>query len=301
MTVQETETKVLISHPKDASTQVTVLKYGATVISYKTKGIENLFLSEAAKLDGSKPVRGGIPLVFPVFGKETNPEDPLSKLPQHGLARNSHWEFLGESSPKEEDGVAVQFGLYPDIANPELTKLWDYDFTLILTLELTETSLRTNIEVTNPLNSKRDLKFHWLFHSYFKIDDIEDTFVTNLTGTKVYDQLLQENYVERLPVLQFQEEFDKIYSNVSPNILVQIVDRGEVLHTLKRTNLPDLVVWNPWVEKSKGMADFEPKTGFKHMVCAEAGHVKSYLVLKPGEKWVGEQILCEEKLIYQAI
>lgn len=46
---------------------VEVLLYGATVISWKNRfGIERLWLSDAAKLDGSKAVRGGIPLVFPV-------------------------------------------------------------------------------------------------------------------------------------------------------------------------------------------------------------------------------------------
>lgn len=44
-----------------------VLLYGATIISWKdANGNEKLWLSEAAKLDGSKAVRGGIPLVFPV-------------------------------------------------------------------------------------------------------------------------------------------------------------------------------------------------------------------------------------------
>ena len=46
---------------------VEVLLFGATVISWKSaNGTENLWLSKAAKLDGSKPVRGGIPVVFPV-------------------------------------------------------------------------------------------------------------------------------------------------------------------------------------------------------------------------------------------
>ena len=46
---------------------VDILLYGATVISWKSaNGKENLFLSSKAHLDGSKPVRGGIPLVFPV-------------------------------------------------------------------------------------------------------------------------------------------------------------------------------------------------------------------------------------------
>jgi glucose-6-phosphate 1-epimerase len=45
---------------------VEVLLHGATVISWKTGGQENLWLSDAAVLDGSKPVRGGIPICFPV-------------------------------------------------------------------------------------------------------------------------------------------------------------------------------------------------------------------------------------------
>lgn len=44
-----------------------ILLYGATIISWKdAKGNEKLWLSDAAKVDGSKAVRGGIPLVFPV-------------------------------------------------------------------------------------------------------------------------------------------------------------------------------------------------------------------------------------------
>lgn len=45
---------------------VVVLLHGASVISWKARGQENLWLSEAAILDGTKPVRGGVPIVFPV-------------------------------------------------------------------------------------------------------------------------------------------------------------------------------------------------------------------------------------------
>lgn len=45
---------------------VEVLLYGATVTSWKKQNQENLWLSEGAILDGSKAVRGGIPVVFPV-------------------------------------------------------------------------------------------------------------------------------------------------------------------------------------------------------------------------------------------
>jgi glucose-6-phosphate 1-epimerase len=45
---------------------VEVLLYGATVVSWKNNGRENIFVSDAAVMDGSKPVRGGVPIVFPV-------------------------------------------------------------------------------------------------------------------------------------------------------------------------------------------------------------------------------------------
>ncbi len=50
---------------------VQVLLHGATVLSWKSNGQENLFLSQKAILDGSKPVRGGIPVVFPVRADTT--------------------------------------------------------------------------------------------------------------------------------------------------------------------------------------------------------------------------------------
>jgi glucose-6-phosphate 1-epimerase len=58
--------KVVATLPSGESVQV--LLYGATVTSWKSNGgkTENLWLSDKAALDGSKAVRGGIPVVFPV-------------------------------------------------------------------------------------------------------------------------------------------------------------------------------------------------------------------------------------------
>ena len=78
---------------------VTINLLGATVISWTSASAsslsgtqtENLFLSTAAKLAGSKAIRGGIPIVFPAFGPP--PKDHATgRLPQHGFARSSLWE-----------------------------------------------------------------------------------------------------------------------------------------------------------------------------------------------------------------
>lgn len=63
VTVQDGKVEAVLA----TGESVTVSLFGATVISWKlSNGQEQLFLSEKAHLDGSKPIRGGIPLVFPV-------------------------------------------------------------------------------------------------------------------------------------------------------------------------------------------------------------------------------------------
>lgn len=65
VSISDDNSRVTASLPTGES--VEILLYGATVISWKSAGgKENLFLSSKAHLDGSKAVRGGIPLVFPV-------------------------------------------------------------------------------------------------------------------------------------------------------------------------------------------------------------------------------------------
>lgn len=290
MPVQETEDKVIVTFPNDESTSVTILKYGATVISWKVAGEEKLWLSEGAHLDGSKPVRGGIPLVFPVFGKLKDESHATYPLPQHGFARNSTWEFLGQVGEKPP---SIQFGLGPENIDPELYKKWGggkYDFTLIFTVTLQDDALKTDIEVSN--TGKEAFDFNWLFHTYYRVPDITDVLVNNLTDEKCYDQLLAEEYTEKSPVIQFHEEFDRIYRGVTHEKYIQIIDKGKVLMTLDRINLPDAVVWNPWIKKSEGMADFLPKLGYHNMLCIEPGNVSDFVSLKAGDKWSGSQI-CE--------
>ena len=62
---------------------VEILLHGATILSWQSRGRENLWLSEKAVLDGSKAVRGGIPIVFPV---------KRDLLPFSTLADSSHIE-----------------------------------------------------------------------------------------------------------------------------------------------------------------------------------------------------------------
>lgn len=154
---------------------VEILQYGATVISWKNdNGKENLWLSKAAKLDGSKPVRGGIPVVFPVFGPP--PKDHATgKLPQHGFARNAQWEYLGKSSSESgslskggDDSVTLDFGLSSAQLGSDAKKAWPYDFSLVYSVTLGRSRLQTMLNVRN--EGKQSFEFQMLLHTYFKVD-----------------------------------------------------------------------------------------------------------------------------------
>lgn len=65
--VNITHSNSAVSAVLPSGESVDILLYGATITSWKdAAGKEKLWLSEKAITDGSKAVRGGIPLVFPV-------------------------------------------------------------------------------------------------------------------------------------------------------------------------------------------------------------------------------------------
>jgi hypothetical protein len=57
--------KVTASLPSGDS--VEVMLFGATVTSWKNNGHENMWLSSNADMSGKKAIRGGVPVVFPVW------------------------------------------------------------------------------------------------------------------------------------------------------------------------------------------------------------------------------------------
>lgn len=167
---------------------VTVHLYGATVISWKlANGAEQLFVSSKAILDGSKAIRGGIPVVFPVsilvsiqdcwltivqvFGPPP-PDHATSKLAQHGFARSSNWEFLGKSSSeslgnKADTTVKLDFGLSSSMIAEESRKAWPYEFGLVYSVTLSPDRLETSLQVQN--KGSQPFDFHVLLHNYFKV------------------------------------------------------------------------------------------------------------------------------------
>lgn len=92
--------------------------------------------------------------------------------------------------------------------------------------------------------------------------------------------------------LAIMGETDRIYTPVGgPRAPVSVSEGGSKVFELVRDNLDDVVVWNPWDAKAEAMADFAPKDGFHKMLCVEAGAVRGWQTLEPGDALEGAQTI----------
>lgn len=54
--------------------------------------------------------------------------------------------------------------------------------------------------------------------------------------------------------------------------------------------LCSIVIWNPWSDQAREIADFGDDE-YPNMICVEAGHVSSPVILLPGTAFEASQIL----------
>jgi glucose-6-phosphate 1-epimerase len=279
--------KIILEHPKGSSAEI--LLYGATVISWKASSasdsqpVERLFVSSKALLDGSKPVRGGIPIVFPAFGAPVHPQH--QRLDQHGFARNNPWQF--ESTIMDnEAGVSVRLSLK---STPVIKAIFDQPFELGYVVTLAEHQLSTDLHIKN--TSSEPLPFQALFHNYIQAPS-DQALITPLTGLKYTDKTVSgepgQNVLkteERLAV-DVRHHTDSVYEDAPQKY--QITWPGDGIEI--KTNLKDVVIWNPQVEAGSKIGDMEAG-GWEKYVCVEPGHVRGFRELPAGESWIAQQVL----------
>lgn len=138
---------------------------------------------------------------------------------------------------------------------------------------------------------KESFEFQMLLHSYFTVPDIGKTAITGLASVTYIDKMLNASEQQQTdPQIKITGEVDRVYKSIKQDTTSVVVD-GKPHLDVVRDNLEDTVVWNPWIEKAKGMGDYEPKDGYKNMVCVEVGAVDGWQKLEPGETFEGGQIL----------
>lgn len=86
--------------------------------------------------------------------------------------------------------------------------------------------------------------------------------VEGLKGIQYKDKVTALEATEENTELAIVSKVDRVYANASDTIVVK--SGGSPLYRVERTNLEDVVIWNPWGD-AVGMADFGPDDGYKNM------------------------------------
>jgi glucose-6-phosphate 1-epimerase len=183
-----------------------------------------------------------------------------------------------------QDQIQVSFGLDQTLIPDSFRDKWGYDFALQYMITLTPTTLQTDFRVDN--SGSKEFSFTCLLHTYFSVD-INSTKIEGLNQIGYKDSLLKASFIESNKELKIQQEVDRVYERVPPEILLSDSEKSLVI---RKEGFEDVVVWNPWIEKSKAMADFDDSE-YLSMVCVEVGSVANAITLKPGQSWSGSQIL----------
>jgi len=159
----------------------------------------------------------------------------------------------------------------------------------VYSVTLAKSGLQTTLNVQN--NGKEAFEFQMLLHTYFAVDDISKVTINGLGSSTYTDKVLDSKDHEQTDTsLRILGEVDRVYKSIKQDT-TSITQDGKPRLDVVREGLSDSVVWNPWIEKAKGMSDFEPKDGYKKMVCVEVGAVDGWTKLEPGETFEGGQIV----------
>jgi D-hexose-6-phosphate mutarotase len=230
-----------------------------------------LWVSRESAYAISRPIRGGVPVCHPWFAER--PGDPGA--PQHGFVRLMEW--LVESVAQGPDGdvtvvLSSRFGAgsasWPGCF--ELT----YAITVGRTLAL---SLRTHSFGSEPLTLTEAL------HSYFRIRDVREVWITGLAGCTYFDKVAGgAKQVQDDEPVRFRGETDRVYLNAQADCVLHDPGMRRRIRVAKGGS-GSTVVWNPWSDKARRTSDFGDEE-WTQMVCIEtANALDNAVTVPPGE------------------
>lgn len=272
--------------------ELLIAQQGAQVLSYQQVGEPPLlWLSDQAIFRQGKSVRAGVPVCWPWFGNlQRNPEAVQAMYqgtpaPAHGLARTRDWKLLGIKEVGET--LRIEFEL-PE-ARGDLPG-WPHDVELKLVVEM---GADLTLSLTSRNMGNTPVTISQALHSYFAVSDVRQARVEGVDGLGYIETLAGWEQRQQQGALTFAAETDRIYLN-TPQTLSIVDPHWNRRITLTSSGSRSAVIWNPWTERAKDLADMADD-GWQRMLCIETANVWDDLVeLKPGASHsLGVQIGCE--------
>jgi glucose-6-phosphate 1-epimerase len=183
-----------------------------------------------------------------------------------------------------DGGIEVRLEL---CSSPESERVWPFKFRAQILHKLTD-KLTTVLRVQNLGIS--ELFYQAAFHTYFRVASLGTIEISGLEGCGYRDNLdnLRERSGEQSRV-KIDREIDRIYK-ATPSIIYidDLMTKRRI--TLSKFGMPDAVVWNPWVERSKQMGDLGAEE-YLDFVCLEAGAIIDPLCVEAGAERICSQEL----------
>jgi len=240
--------------------------YGGVVTSYVKDGQEYIAVRPDAKMDGSKPISGGLSHCWPQFGP--------GAIQQHGFARNVNWTV------KDLTPTSTTLELAPSDYTKEM---WDKPFSCSFTVTLNDDDLNTKMVVNNE-GEEDSFDFQAALHSYFTVSALENLEIKgSFAGKEFLNKLAGdggEMQTEEREVITIGEEYDRVYTGVNDPVLDD-KGTGKSLAVVNSEGYADTVIWNPYGDE--GM-------GYNNFVCVESVKFDS-VTLAAGESWTGDMSL----------
>lgn len=241
---------------------------GAHVLTYGRTGRPPLlWLSKRAVFAPGKAVRGGVPVCWPWFG----PHPTDAAQPAHGFARTAVWSL---EDARLEDGAHKLLFRLPSEAGAAVGWRAAVDLCLevgvgpVLALALTATN-----------NGTAPVTLGGALHSYIAVGDVTRIRITGLEKRPFIDQLNPAaRPVQEGPVV-FTAETDRVYDDPGPRCVIEdpVLNRRV---TVEKAGSRSTVVWNPWPEKARRMADLG-EDQHRDFVCVETANALSDVVTVP--------------------
>lgn len=233
-----------------------------------------LFLSPQSLFATGKAIRGGVPIIFPWFGSRSDGRPG----PAHGFARTSEWTI--ESARQRTDS---RIELTLKLGSSQATRaLINSDFRCRFRVTV-GSELEMELEASN--DSKAPFTFEEALHTYLAVGDVEQVSVLGLEGTAYIDKT--DSFKRKMlgsEPLQIAKETDQVHLNTQAacTVLDPVWNRRIIV---EKSGSNSTVIWNPWIEKTKGMSDMAAN-GWKQMLCVEtANAAENAVVLKPGDSY----------------
>jgi glucose-6-phosphate 1-epimerase len=246
--------------------------HGAQLTSWRPAGSEEvIFLSEQSQWEPGRAIRGGIPVCFPWFRNKA--DDP--KAPSHGFVRTKAWQL--DSVALHGDSVIVSLST----ASDEATRAWwPHDFRLVHRLTI-GAELAQELEMTN--TGPAPLRFEEALHTYYRVGAADAVRILGLDGVAYLDNTDGNREKRQEGDIVFTGPTDRAY--VDTTHPVEIADptmRRRI--RLSKENSRTTVVWNPWIEGARALADLADDE-WRAMSCVEGSNMRAFAVeLAPGEQ-----------------